>query len=512
MTLWHRAAAALAIAAIVLGLLQLGSEREGLSVSALQVGSQPVTVFRPEGARQAPVVLVAHGFAGSQQLMQPLALALARAGFVAVTFDFPGHGRNALPMQGGIKEERRSLQALLGSMEEMRAFVLELSGGRPYAVLGHSMASDIIVRHAQAHPEVVATVAISLFGPSITATTPPDSPRNLLVIDGALEPAMMQTEALRVMSGATPEPALETAYGSMDRGTARKATLAPGVEHIGVLYSRHTVREAVLWLDDAFGRTGTAAPAPPPRGAWIALLLAGVVLLAWPLSALLPRVAVTGNGTARLPWWGWRGQAITLLLPALLTPVLLWKVPGDFLPILLGDYLLLHFGLYGLLTVGLQWLCGRRPPALTPSQWRVFALATAAVTAYALFAIGLPIDSYVFNLRPDMARLPLIGVMCLGTLPWFLADEWLTRAPGAPRGAYVASKLGFLVSLVMAIALNPGRLFFLAIIVPAILLLFLVYGLISRWSFAATGHPAVAGTANAIAFAWFVAVVFPLVS
>jgi alpha-beta hydrolase superfamily lysophospholipase len=247
MTLWHRAAGALAIAAIVLGLLQLGSEREGLSVSTLQVGSQPVTVFRPEGARQAPVVLVAHGFAGSQQLMQPLALALARAGFVAVTFDFPGHGRNALPMQGGIKEERRSLQALLGSMEEMRAFVLELSGGRPYAVLGHSMASDIIVRHAQAHPEVVATVAISLFGPSITATTPPDSPRNLLVIDGALEPAMMQAEALRVISRAAPAPALETAYGSMGNGTARKATLAPGVEHIGVLYSRHTVREAVLW-------------------------------------------------------------------------------------------------------------------------------------------------------------------------------------------------------------------------------------------------------------------------
>jgi len=74
------------------------------------------------------------------------------------------------------------------------------------------------------------------------------------------------------------------------------------------------------------------------------------------------------------------------------------------------------------------------------------------------------------------------------------------------------SKLAFLVSLVLAIALNPQRLFFLAIIVPAILLLFVIYGLFSRWTIARTANPVVAALANALAFAWFIALTFPLIA
>jgi hypothetical protein len=102
--------------------------------------------------------------------------------------------------------------------------------------------------------------------------------------------------------------------------------------------------------------------------------------------------------------------------------------------------------------------------------------------------------------------------MSAGALVYFLADEWLTRAPDAAPGAYFLSKLAFLLSLLLAIALNPHRLFFLAIIVPAILLLFVIYGLFSRWIFRRTGHPAVAALANALAFGCFIGVTFPLVA
>jgi Na+/H+ antiporter NhaC len=122
------------------------------------------------------------------------------------------------------------------------------------------------------------------------------------------------------------------------------------------------------------------------------------------------------------------------------------------------------------------------------------------------------VDRYVFNVRPEAVRLPLILALCAGTLPYFLADEWLTRGAGAPRGAYVLSKLCFLLSLVVAIALNPQRLFFLAIIVPAILILFVIYGLFSRWIGRRTGQPLVAAVANASAFGCFIAVTFPLVA
>ena len=46
---------------------------------------------------------------------------------------------------------------------------------------------------------------------------------------------------------------------------------------------------------------------------------------------------------------------------------------------------------------------------------------------------------------------------------------------------------------------------------PAILLLFVVYGLFSRWIDQRTRHPAVAAMALALAFAAFIAISFPRV-
>ena len=513
---WIWLVAVVALLAIAVGVARLESLSDGVTVKTQRLGATPVTVFRPaSSAAAAPVVLIAHGFAGSQQLMQPFALTLARNGFIAITFDFPGHGRNPTPMRGGLADQDASLRTLMASMAEMGGFARGLAGaGGQYAVIGHSMASDIIVRHAQAEPAVQTSVGVSLFAPSIDADSPGNSPRNLLVISGALEPQMMATEALRVVGRVGGADArLDTTYGRIDDGTARRATLSPGVEHIGVLYSAHTQAETLAWLNAAFARPVAAQPFIDARGPALALLLLGLVALAWPLSQLLPRVNMVGAASGqRRSWWRWRGQAPLTLVPALATPLLLWKLPSDLLPILLGDYLLLHFALYGLLTLGGLWLLGQRPARLAPGQVAALALAVLAVTAYALLAVGVPVDRYLFNLQPESVRVTIILALCAGTLPYFLADEWLTRSSGAPRGAYLASKLVFLVSLVLAIALNPQRLFFLAIIVPAILLLFVIYGLFSRWAQARTTSPVVAAVANALAFAWFIALTFPLVA
>jgi dienelactone hydrolase len=509
----------LAVAALAWGVWRLEQAREGLHVERTAVGTMPVTLFHPAARSDdatAPLAILAHGFAGSQQLMQPLALTLARNGYLALTFDFPGHGRNVAPMTGGLADQQESLRVLLAALERLSAWARPLAaadGG--YAMLGHSMASDIVVRHAQAHPEVRATVALSLFAPSIGADTPPDSPRNLLIVDGALEPRVLLDEAFRVVGEVAGDGTQErVTYGRFEDGTARRAAFAPGVEHISVLYSPDTAREALAWLDQAYGRATAPAPFVAAYGPPLAALLAGVLALAWLLAQALPRVAArhasgSGSRTPPLPW-GWRRFALLALGPMLATPLLLWKVPLDFLPILLGDYLLIHFALYGVLTAALlKWAGGSGLPAL---RWPAAVLAAALTAGYGLVAIGVPVDRYLFSLAPTTARVPMILALLAGTLPWFLADEALVRGPRAPRGAYLATKACFLLSLALAIALNPGRLFFLALIVPAILLLFLVYGLFSRWAFHRTGHPAVAALANALVFAWFIGVTFPLMA
>jgi alpha-beta hydrolase superfamily lysophospholipase len=45
--------------------------------------------------------------------MQPFALTLARTGYRATPFDFPGHGRSATPMSGGLSDQNESLRVLL---------------------------------------------------------------------------------------------------------------------------------------------------------------------------------------------------------------------------------------------------------------------------------------------------------------------------------------------------------------------------------------------------------------
>jgi hypothetical protein len=117
----------------------------------------------------------------------------------------------------------------------------------------------------------------------------------------------------------------------------------------------------------------------------------------------------------------------------------------------------------------------------------------------------------VTSFFPGPERLVLIFAMLIGTLLFFLADEWLTRGMGAARGAYAVSKILFVFSLAAAVALDPYRLFFLIIIVPVIVPFLVVFGLWSGWIYRRTGHPLIAGIANALIFAWAIGTTFPLV-
>ncbi|MDP3254940.1 MAG: alpha/beta hydrolase [Bosea sp. (in: a-proteobacteria)] len=498
--------AGLAIVAIGVALVQLQDARRGVTIEAMTAEGTPMTVFRPvQSGAPAPVVVIAHGFAGSQQLMQPFAVTLARAGYVAVTFDFAGHGANPVPLTGSISREDGATRRLVQESGHVVDRAKGLGDGR-LALLGHSMATDIIVRVAQSRADIAATVAVSMFSPAVTAT----SPRNLLVIAGEWEGGLRR-EALRAVGlvSAPAPPEAGVTYGDVAAGTARRAAVSPRAEHVGVLYNEASLREALAWLDASLDRPAAANPDLDSRGVWILLLLAGVVLLAWPLSALLPRVASPPVGAGL----GWRRIALPLILPALLTPILLRFVPTTFLPVIVGDYLAVHFAAYGALTA----LCvafvqrgrDRLQSEMSPGR---LAVGTLALMLFGLVALAWPVHSFVTAFVPAGHRLPLFAATLAGTLIYFLADEWLTRGEGAARGAFLASKLAFLISLGLAVALDFQRLFFLLIIVPVIVLFFLVYGLFSAWAFRRSGHPFMAGIANAFAFAWAIAATFPLVA
>ncbi|EIC20164.1 alpha/beta hydrolase [Thiorhodovibrio frisius] len=535
---WHWLALLLGLAALLYGGTRLLGMSSGVEVSQARVGDLPLTLYQPrqddegQGASvPGPTVVIAHGFAGSRQLMRSFALNLARNGYRAVSFDFPGHGTHGAPLGGGLGSPER-LSSLLDALTQAVAFAQgqNLPGGssplgqnspeEPHqsaglALLGHSMAGDILIHYAKAHPGVKAIVAVS---PYLSEPIGADFTPDLLFVYGAYEPEMIHQQGFEAMAEVAPSGVeLETTYGDLSEGRARRLVMADGVEHIGVLFNGQAQREALDWLDASFGRR---TPEQPPAraivtaGAGLGWLYAGLCLLAWPLSLLLPAMASRPLGAALR----WRKLAIAGFMPALLTPLLLWPVPSDFLPLLIGDYLALHFLLYGLLTWGALALVGGLPDGASfaragrASTAGVLAIGATAWLIYAVVGFGWPTHQLVASFFPPLTRLPSFLALLLGTLVYASADAWLVHGQGGARAASLFTKVLFLLSLVLAVVLNLDELFFLVIIVPAILLLFVVYGWLDFLSYRRTWQPLLGAIASALVFALTVTATFPVVA
>jgi hypothetical protein len=483
------------LALIALSVWQLEADRQGLSIQPLAVpGGTPATLYWRNAAGPAPVVVIAHGFAGSRQLMESFALTFAHAGYLTVSYDLLGHGRNPTPMSGDVTTvdgTTRLLMAELGQVAQAALALPEADGRLAY--LGHSMASDIVVRQALETPPVRATIAVSMFSQAVTANAPSD----LLIIVGGFETRLGE-EALRALHLADPEAGPGTSVGDPAAGTGRRVVFAPGVEHVGVLFSETSLREALAWLDAAFERDQEGAIAA--RGGWIALLLLSVIALAWPLAKLLP---TRDDATVRLPSGRFRIAAIA---PALIVPLLLWPVETQVLPVLVADYLALHFALYGTLTL---FLLGRW--GALSGQFGARALwIGAAVALFGIGVFGAALDRYAVSFFPHAGRVAIIAALALGSVPFMLGDALLTEGGRASTWRVILVRGVFLASLGLAVALNFEALFFLIIILPVILLFFLLFGTMSGWVGRRTGLPVAGGIGLGLLLAWALGVTFPL--
>ena len=174
------------------------------------------------------------------------------------------------------------------------------------------------------------------------------------------------------------------------------------------------------------------------------------------------------------------------------------------------SYILRSMGSLPAQVFGLCPLPARRPVAAKADMVRI-ALAASAVGAFYIVALGLPLDAYVTSFALTGVRWLIAPAMFAGAALYFVADEWLTRGLPAVRGGYAFSKACFVISLGISVCLNPQRLFFLVIIVPVIILLFTVYGLVSRWVYARTNDPRVGALGAACGLAYAIAVTFPIV-
>ncbi|WWR46300.1 alpha/beta fold hydrolase [Roseovarius sp. S88] len=455
---------------MVWSLWVLEGARKGIEITYRLVGDTPVTVLYRQ--TDGPAVVVAHGFSGSRQMMQGYSHLLAQAGYRVFAFDFQGHGRHRTPMSGDVNAINGTTRLLMAQTQEVIKAARQ--GDAPVALLGHSMATDILIRVANETEGIGPLVLLSAFSEAVSESWPCD----MLLITGAWEPGLR-------------EFALETAEAAQE-SARRAAFIAPAVEHVSILQSRAGREAALDWLNGYFERNDV--PKAAQTGWALVGLLAAVTLF-------FPFVARIAPGSQATPEpINWRLLLLAAGGPALLTPPLATLVEAEFLPVLVADYLMVHLLIYGALQLCvLVWAKRRLGP--------ISAAGLVLLLFWMIAVFGLALDRYGASFWPTPERWAIIAVLCVGAVPFMLADANLSY--GATLTQRILARVTFLASLGLAVALDFDALFFLVMIAPVIVLFYLSFGYMGRVSALRSG-PTGAGIALGLALAWAIGVSFPL--
>lgn len=464
----------IALAMAILSFYKLESVRNSVATEDVMFGQTPATVYT-HGASSGKLVIVSHGFAGSRQMMQAISLTLARAGHDVVAFDYLGHGRHTQPLSPAVQTVTGTTGDLVLQTLDVVAQSKELTGLSRVALVGHSMATDVIVRAAKRDPSIDDVVAISMYSDAVT----PSHPERLLIVLGAFE-GRLRDVALEAVGQIGPA---KEGVTTEDAGVVRRAVVAPRVGHVGVLWSRLTLAEVTCWLGN---RASVATTGP-----WIVLLLLSLILLFRPLASLLPEAKAP-------PCASLRSAAAAALISAI--PAGALAATGLPLFGLAGFGALgLAFGVWGLLVLAIL--------RLTPSPtWRGLCGATL-LTLWGLAVFALALDRYAAAFVPTGPRLTLALSLLPALLVFGLADRILVEGRGVL--ARISLRAPFLLALLLAMIANPAQLGLTFTVLPVLVMFWLVYGTMALWVAKRSG-PFGAGVGAGVILAWAIAASTPL--
>ena len=465
----RRAPIVAALIAVMLagtGLWLLAGAAPDLGRKHVVVAGVPLDEVHPAGlptGERRPGVVVAHGFAGSARLMAQFGDTLAARGYVVVLLDFAGHGANTHPLPDGKAITDASNTALQRDLDVAMTHLRGLPDVDParVALVGHSMGATAVTRYALAHPEVTATVAISLPDSSFV---PPDRPARLLLLVGGLEFPAFRAAVDHAVEGA---------------GSGRSAVVVPGVEHISILYAPRTHQETVGWLDDSFGGPVADRPLPAPmrRLTGAGLLLLALLIGLHPVARLLlgggksswprldggkaswPRLDVLQIGRAMIV------AAVAAAVGLLVAPI----APTVRLPLALGGFIVGFTGATGVAMLAYQLWRGRgRERERATGRLRP-AIAAPLLIGYAAATIAVPLQLGLTNAVPVGARWWLLACVWAGFAVLAYAAERVTD--GNSAGVLAVSAVAvFALAGAAVVGLASS---FLVLIVPLLAILLL---------------------------------------
>jgi dienelactone hydrolase len=478
----------LAILLVVSSWLGIAIARSGLEVRSFQKEGVPLLYLAPQGAKVVPGVLVAHGFAGSKQLMLGYGHVLAHAGYAVMLWDFDGHGAN------GTRLERYELQKNLDIALQALLEQPQVDPNR-LALLGHSMGSGIVM-NAGIHERdrFAATVAISPTGANVT----PQSPRNLQLQAGSGEGGFVGN-AERLLAQAGGENT------NLATGRGRELVVIPGVEHITILFSDGSHQAALRWLDAIFGKSNdsqyhdlTSQRYRDRRMAWYGIHLLGWLIGLAAISPLLTHPPLIATKIAPIRRW-----AGLIAAPLAVTAGLVLLSQRFDLQNLGGVQVGGAVGVWFLIA-GLTWLgvLARLP---RPTLRAVGLGALLFVILWIAFGAMAQVVWLQWWLIPIRLRVwVLVAIACF---PWFLATGIVQENIGVGKRLlwWLGQSIVLIGGFVLTLNFLPqlGFMFLLLPLFPPLMgILSLVAGLLNQaWVYA---------IGSALFFGWLLAAGFPL--
>lgn len=464
----------LALAVAATALVRLEQMRGEVGFENTTLADSPARIYRSDSPTDL-LVVISHGFAGSRQMMEAISLTLARAGHTVVAFDYLGHGRLHAPLSPDVTRITGTTEDLVRQTLDVVAAARARTGLTDLAFVGHSMATDVVIRAADRLDDVQSVAAISMYSEAVT----PQHPQRLLIVSGAQENRLREValEAVRQLS-----PADEGQTEKQDE-IERRAVVAPVVGHVGVLWSGTTATEIARWFGPEAHHANT--------GPWTAALLAALIALYWPLTRVLPEQAMTADVSPR--------RAAVAAGSASLAAALSAPWIGPALGFAGFGSLATFFSVWGMVALAVA-----RPARKVRTA---DAAAALLLTAWSIGAFALALDRYGAAFLPVGPRLSLMALLLAPALLFAVAD----RALIAGRGLLmrVLLRLPTLAALLAAMVLVPDSMGLVFTVLPVLVLFLLVYGTLARWTAQRTGWLG-SGLGAGVILAWSIAASTPL--
>jgi hypothetical protein len=306
------------------------------------------------------------------------------------------------------------------------------------------------------------------------------------------------------------KPEFGTTYGNFKAGTATRAVVVPGTDHVTIIFSPEAAREIIQWCYAAFAMTSPANLRLNDRRLRVALIasLAAIVVL-FALGRAVGSLAPVRERRPAGPaaWLGLLGFAIALVVTMPLASI---DQAASFLSLVVGNVIVSWFALAGVLILGALALRGRFD-WLRLSERPAATCLSALLGFLVIYALQFPTGVVFHRMTPTPERLIAALIATALLIPFFLGFEALIR-----RGGMVSSTvLGVLGRAITLALLGAGVAagvipFVVALILPSLVIQFILFEIFAGSVYARSGNIVPAALVESAWLGWIIAMTMPI--